>query len=171
MYQPGYAYHIKDSYFLKVNDPTLLSNKEGGKYRPTYYCMKDPNTQLLWMVPLSKRVEKYRRHHNTKVQRYGSCITIVLGSYDGEDAAFLIQNMFPITGDYISHIHTRNGNPVPVHTAIQAEIARNMKRVKEIYKVNPKIVFTDMARLESMMFAELTVSSAPWEVAADREED
>ncbi|MCM1283773.1 MAG: hypothetical protein NC180_08525 [Muribaculaceae bacterium] len=40
-YREGYVYHIKDEYFMKVNDPNLMQNKENGNYRPTFYCMRD----------------------------------------------------------------------------------------------------------------------------------
>ncbi len=40
-YQEGYVYHIKDEYFIKANDPSLMQNKETGNYRPTFYCMHD----------------------------------------------------------------------------------------------------------------------------------
>ena len=37
IYSEGYVYHIKDSYFNKVNDNKLMANKENGNFRPTYY--------------------------------------------------------------------------------------------------------------------------------------
>ena len=49
----GYAYHIKDSYFAMANDPNLMQNKEQEKYRPTLYCVRDKETGILWMVPIS----------------------------------------------------------------------------------------------------------------------
>ena len=65
-YQEGYVYHIKDEYFTKANDPNLMQNKENGNYRPTFYCMRDEKTSLLWLVPLSSRVEKYLDHMHTR---------------------------------------------------------------------------------------------------------
>lgn len=53
VYQEGYVYHIKDEYFIKANDPNLMQNKENGNYRPTFYCMRDEKTTLLWLVSLS----------------------------------------------------------------------------------------------------------------------
>lgn len=37
----GYIYHIKDSFFDKVNDKNLMQNHERGKKRPTYFTIKD----------------------------------------------------------------------------------------------------------------------------------
>ena len=97
IYQEGYVYHIKDEYFEKVQDSNLMQNKEGGTYRPTFYCLRDNKTSLLWMVPLSSRVEKFKAIHDKQVAKYGKCLTIVLGEFDGKEAAFLLQNMFPIS--------------------------------------------------------------------------
>ena len=78
IYQEGYVYHIKDEYFEKVQDSNLMQNKEGGTYRPTFYCLRDNKTSLLWMVPLSSRVEKFKAIHDKQVAKYGKCLTIVL---------------------------------------------------------------------------------------------
>lgn len=114
IYQEGYVYQIKDEYFEKVQDGNLMQNKENGTYRPTFYCLRDEKTSLLWMVPLSSRVQKYKAIHDKQEQKYGRCLTIVLGKFDGKEAAFLLQNMFPVRDYYLDHIHTRNNNPVPV---------------------------------------------------------
>ena len=60
LFQEGFVYHIKDEYFLKANDVMLMQNKEGGSYRPTYFALKDCETSLLWMVPMSARFSKYK---------------------------------------------------------------------------------------------------------------
>ncbi len=134
LYQEGYVYHIKDEYFEKVNDNMLMQNKENGTYRPTFYCLKDEKTSLLWMVPLSSRVDKFRAIHDKQAKKYGRCLTIVLGEFDGKSAAFLLQNMFPVTEYYLDHIHTRNNNPVPVKHSIHSEINTNMKRLRQLHK-------------------------------------
>ena len=69
IYQEGYVYHIKDEYFEKVQDSNLMQNKEGGTYRPTFYCLRDNKTSLLWMVPLSSRVEKFKAIHEDVYKR------------------------------------------------------------------------------------------------------
>ena len=63
IYQEGYVYHIKDEYFEKVRDSNLMQNKEGGTYRPTFYCLRDNKTSLLWMVPLR---DYYLDHIDTR---------------------------------------------------------------------------------------------------------
>ena len=159
IYQEGYVYHIKDEYFQKVQDNNLMQNKENGTYRPTFYCLQDEKTSLLWMVPLSTRVQKFKAIHDKQVRKYGRCLTIVLGEFDGKDAAFLLQNMFPIREYYLDHIHTRNNNPVPVKYSIHKEVSTNMKRLRQLHSRGKKVVFSDISRLEKIMLAELQNSS------------
>ncbi|WP_129721394.1 type III toxin-antitoxin system CptIN family toxin [Xylanivirga thermophila] len=153
--ESGYAYHIKDDFFKNVNDHYLMNNKENGHYRPTYYCMRDKNTGLLWMIPMSSKADKYQAIYDKQVARYGKCLTIVIGKYDGKRAAFLLQNMFPITEKYLDHIHTKKGNPVPIHTTIQKIINTNMKQLLHLIKLNKKVVFPDVKNIEKMMLLEL----------------
>lgn len=120
---------------------TLCKNKENGNYRPTFYCMRDEKTSLLWLVPLSSRVEKFQAIYNKQIEKYGNCLTIVMGEYDGKQAAFLLQNMLPITEKYLDHIHTRNNNPVPVKYSIQTEIRTKMKRILHSMLVEKRLFF------------------------------
>ena len=155
-YQEGYVYHIKDEYFIKANDPNLMQNKENGNYRPAFYCMRDEKTSLLWLVPLSSRIEKFQAIYDKQIEKYGNCLTIVMGEYDGKQAAFLLQNMFPITEKYLDHIHTRNNNPVPVKYSIQTEISTKMKRILQLHARGKKIVFPNISKLEHLMLEEAT---------------
>ena len=148
-------YHIKDDYFNKVQDKMLMQNKEGGNYRPTYYALRDEETSLLWMVPMSAKYDKYKALHDKQVSKYGRCLTIVLGEFRDRSAAFLLQNIFPITPHYLDHVHTKSGNPLPVKHSIQQTIQRNMKQIRQIHIRGRKIVFTDIDRLQKLMLEEL----------------
>ena len=61
------------------------------------------------MIPVSSRVSKYMRIYNSEIQTNKKCDTIVFGNVLGCKKAFLIQNMCPITSDYVKMntlIHT-----------------------------------------------------------------
>lgn len=154
LYLEGYVYHIKDEYFKKVNDDKLMQNKENGQYRPTYFCLKDTSTSLLWVVPMSTKYEKYKQIAEKQKAKYGKSLGIVLGEYDGRKSVFLIQNMFPITENYLDHIHTRNGNPVPVKKSLQEIIKSRVKQTKILLSKGKKVVFSDVERLEKIMIEE-----------------
>lgn len=114
--QSGFYYHIKDAFFEEAQDNSLMANKEGGNYRPHYLAIQDSsNPEIYWMVPVSSKFEKYQEIHNRQIARYKKCTKIVLGKCGGRNAAFLIQNAFPITADYFDHIHTSKGIPLTLH--------------------------------------------------------
>lgn len=157
-FQEGYVYHIRDEYFSKAQDDKLMQNKENGTYRPTFLCLRDTgNEGLLWMVPMSTRVEKFQAICDKQRAKYGKCLTIVIGEFDGRNAAFLLQNMFPVTEKYLDHIHTRNGNPVPVKYTIAQEVRSNMQRLRQLINRGQKVVFPDVKRLEKLMLSELQI--------------
>lgn len=52
-------YIIKEKFFEDMPDPYLKGNKAGN--RPHYYCFEDTSTGIYWMIPLSSRIDKYRR--------------------------------------------------------------------------------------------------------------
>ena len=86
----GYFYHISDSFFSEANDSSLMSNKENGGYRPHFLAMTDSrNPDILWMVPVSSKFQKYKKFHDAQMARYHKCTKVVLGKFAGKDAAFL----------------------------------------------------------------------------------
>jgi hypothetical protein len=149
--KPGYVYHIKDIYFDAAKDDKLMRNYEGGAYRPTYFCVRDEKTGLLWVIPMSTRTGKYTAIVQKDIDRYGVCLKIVLGKYANVGAAFLLQNMFPILPKYIDHIHMVNHNPVPVNTRLQSIIDRNFRDILRLHRRGIRIVFPDITRLEKLM--------------------
>lgn len=60
-------YIIKDKFFEDMPDPYLKGNKAGN--RPHYYCLEDTSTGIYWMIPLSSRIDKYRRIMEKKKKR------------------------------------------------------------------------------------------------------
>ena len=157
--KPGYVYHIKDLYFEVAKDDKLMRNHEGGSYRPTYFCLKDEKTGLLWVVPMSSRVEKYQAIVDKDIERHGKCLKIYIGEYANRQNAFLFQNMFPILSKYISHIHKIQQNPVPVNGRLQTLLDRNFREVLRLHKRGAKVVFPDISRLEKLMMDELAAES------------
>ena len=72
--QSGFFYHIKDIFFEEANDPTLMSNKEYGNYRPHFLAIKDSQNPLIfWMVPISSKYDKYQKIYNQQILKYKKC--------------------------------------------------------------------------------------------------
>jgi len=115
------------------------------------YCIKDNKYDIYWMIPISSQYDKYADIKNQLLQKGKKCNGIVLGEFDGKKAAFLIQNMFPVTLKYIDHIHTKNGNPVPVNKKLQGIIKKNTKSLIAISERGVKVTFTDIIRLRNKL--------------------
>jgi hypothetical protein len=63
------------------------------------------------MIPLSSRIEKYKRIMEKKKQAGKPCdILHIVKLDDSRESAFLIQDMFPITEKYIEREYTIAGN-------------------------------------------------------------
>lgn len=152
-FKAGYLYHIKDKYFDVVNDDNLMQNHEKGKKRPTYFTIKDK--EILWFIPISSKIEKYKKIIERKTERYGFCNTIIIRKIAGEDTAILLQNAFPTLEKYIDHVHTINGVPLKVPTDLQHEIKGLFKNMLGLKKRGTNLFFTDIDKLKEKMLEEI----------------
>jgi len=113
----------------------------------------------MWVIPMSRRIDKYQAIVNKDIERYGKCIKIFIGEYANKQNAFLFQNMFPILPKYIDHIHMIQQNPVPVRQQLQTTLDRNFREVLRLHKLGAKVVFPDITRLEKLMLVELAADT------------
>ena len=154
--QEGYFYHVKDKFYQDVNDSTLMSNKEGGGYRPHYFAVRDSkNSDIFWLVPVSSKYAKYRAFYDTQIAKYHKCTKVVLGKFSGANHAFLIQNAFPVTADYFDHIHTRFGQPATIAARTGKEIIRCLKSNLALHRRGINLFFADMDRVYALMEKKL----------------
>ena len=149
----GYIYHIKDDFFNKINDNGLMINHENGKSRPTYFVIKDKN--ILWFIPLSSKVSKYKPIIGQKIRKYGSCKSIMIREIAGIETVILLQNAFPILEKYIDHSHMIKGKPLKVINSIKNEILNNFKYLLALKKQGINLFFTDIDEIKSKMEEEL----------------
>ena len=56
---------------------------------------------------------------------------------------------------FIDHIHTKNGNPVPVKKELQKIIKKNVKALLSLNNRGIKVTFTDISRLRTLMQEQL----------------
>ena len=154
--QEGYFYHLSDLFFEEVKDPSLMSNKENGGYRPHYFAIRDGrNPDIFWMVPVSSRYDKYKAFYDSQVSRYHRCTKVVLGKFAGNDHAFLIQNAFPVISTYFDHIHTRFGAPATISAATGKEIIRCLKSNLALHRKGITLFFADIDGIYSKMEQKL----------------
>ena len=153
----GYLYHIKNEFFDVINDASLMQNHERGKKRPTYFTIRDKD--ILWFIPLSSKVEKYKIIIDKKIKKYGFCNTILIKQIKGKEHAILLQNAFPTLEKYIDHIHTINGIPVKVVDSLKNEILSNFKHMLKLKEKGINLFFTDIDKIKKQIEEENLVKS------------
>ena len=150
----GYVYHVKKEYFELANDGMLMKNHEGNSTRPNYFCLKNENDGIIWFIPMSSKVEKYKTILENKINKYKKCDTIVIGNYRGKEHAFLIQNMFPITEKYIDHIDTVYGKAIQVATGTRREIVDKVNKIFKLKENGINLIFPDVDRIKNVLLEE-----------------
>ncbi len=154
----GAFYFIDDQFYFDFPDSKLMHNKSaqlGANHdRPCFFAFQDAQTGLFWMIPFSSRVDKYRQLHKQKVERYGRCDTILFGQVLGYEKAFLIQNMFPVSSDYVkSQYLDRNHITVKVDGAFERELTKTANQVLKKVRKGVKLIFTDVLAIEAALLA------------------
>ncbi len=151
--QTGCLYHIKDEYFDKINEKGLMINHENGHSRPSYLAIKEHN--ILWFIPLSTKVDKYKNIVEKKKKKYGKCSTIMIKRIAGQDQAILLQNAFPTLEKYIKSRHTKDGIVVKISYNVQKEIINNFEYLLSLKSKGLNLFFTDIDYINNLMNEEL----------------
>lgn len=150
----GHFYFLDDKYFEDFPDDRLMKNKEAinGMVhdRPCFYAFQDEKTKLYWMIPFSSQTEKYTRIYNGKVAKYGKCDTIVFGKVLGHKKAFLIQNMCPVTEQYIKneYIDDESTMPVKVDGIFEKVLRKKANKVLALQRRGINLIFPDVLKIE-----------------------
>ena len=146
----GHFYFIKDSFYENLSDCNLMANKgndvEGGG-RPCHYCFK--NGDYYWMIPISSRTKKFHAIYDKKVDKRGFCDGIRFGFVNGNERAFLIQNCFPITEEYIDEEYKINKNTVSVTISkeLSNELNGLVRKVIRLYEKGVNMPLTDLKKI------------------------
>ena len=107
------------------------------------------------MIPLSSRIDKYKRLIEKRKKAGKPCdILHVVKLDNGRESAFLIQDMFPITEEYIEREYTIAGNHLMLSSEHAArEIEKKARKVMAMLKRGVKFTPTQpdaIAILEKM---------------------
>jgi hypothetical protein len=113
------------------------------------------------MVPVSSQYGKYKVLHDRMVEKYNRCTKIVLGRCGGKDAAYLIQNAFPVTSDYLDHIHTHQGKPLTLHKTTADTVIKCLTNNLRLHNRGINLFFADIDRLLQIMKDHLAETSLP----------
>lgn len=151
---------LNNQYYKDFPDDKLMKNKEVvdgiSHNRPCFFAFPDRDVpEILWLVPVSSKYDKYKALYDKKVARYGRCNTIRFGTLLGKQAAFLIQNICPVTQNYILEIYKdKNSKPIEVDGRIVRDVIRNAQEVIAKVKRGANIVFPDINAIYAALKAQ-----------------
>ena len=142
---------MSDEYCDKFSRHGVMSNKEttsdGLHRRPCFYAVQDINDEnIYWMIPIFSQIEKYRKLLEEKLKRYRVYDGLEFGYVQGREAAFLLQNICPVTEKYIveKYIDEHTGKDVSIPNDLMRKIDAKAKKVMNKYYQGTKIVITDL---------------------------
>ena len=157
-YKEGYAYHIRDEYLELVHDCNIKQKPGNGSSYPAYLCKKDTSSGVLWMIPMSTNITKYKAVYDREMTRYNHCYSIVIGAYDTGVTAFLIQEMYPVLEKHVLHTHTRKGKAVVISPALKSEIRHCFNKSMELSNKGIKCIYPDINRIKQIILSEENLS-------------
>lgn len=145
-------YFLSDQYYIDFPDDKLMQNKDMidgiRRSRPCFLAFPDSKNPLIyWLVPISSRYEKYQKIAQSKIEKYGRCNTIRFGTVLGRNAAFLIQNMCPVTEFYLTAYIDKNKVPLRLDDRIVEDVTKNAREVLAIARRGAKVIFPDVFKL------------------------
>lgn len=150
--EDGKFYFIKQEFFEIFNEYNLMQNKENGNKRPCYFCFRDDiDKDIIWFVPISSKVEKYKRIYEYKRKKYNKVYNFVFGKLLGKEKVFLIQNMFPTTEKFIEGKYMSKNKDVKIPEGLKREIISNARNTIILSKHSTNIIYYDINKMKSVL--------------------
>lgn len=96
--EQGRLYFVKEEYYDKYGQFGLMYNKEnvdGTEHnRLCCYLFKYSESNILWMIPLSTKIDKYEKEFDNSIKKYGICDNISFGYVLGKNVPFYYKICF-----------------------------------------------------------------------------
>jgi hypothetical protein len=107
-------YLVKDEYFNTFPSANWMWNK--GENRP-YYFSFTASDGLMWLIPMSTKTAAYKAKIRKEEDRRGkgNCTYYHIGQVFGQECAFIVSGLLPITDAYILRAYCLNQQPYVVH--------------------------------------------------------
>lgn len=160
----GCFYFISEQFYDEFQDRGLMKNKDGepgGRGgRPCFFTFPDSdNPDILWLIPISSKVEKYKVIQQKIVRKYKSCNTLHFCDFLGKERAFLIQNIFPVTKDYIDELYVNQRNKeIRIALKDERQIIRKAKTAFRLHYRGTKVFFVDIEFIKKELVKKLNLT-------------
>ena len=152
----GKFYFIKDSFFDIFKEYKLMQNKENGNKRPCYFCFNDlENEEIIWFVPISSKVDKYKSIYENKKKTKKKVYNFVFGKVLGKEKTFLIQNIFPTTQEYIESKYKNKEQDVEIAETLKKEIIETSINVIKLANKGIHIPFYNILKMKNILLRDI----------------
>ena len=155
-------YFLEDQYYRDFPDDKLMRNKDTidgiPHSRPCFLAFPDSQNPLIfWLIPISSKYMKYQKIAQAKIEKRGRCNTIRFGTVLGRNAAFLIQNMCPVTERYLTAYIDKNDQPIRLDDRVVEDVTKNAREVLSIARRGAKIIFPDVFAIYQELERQLSL--------------
>jgi hypothetical protein len=128
--------------------------------RPCFYTFPDEeDSNIFWMVPISSQVDGeggYKEINEDKIKKFGKNNGLSFGFVRGREAAFLIQNICPVTSKYIveEYIDCMTNNPVSIPNDLKREINAKARTLIRLSKQGKVVTLTNVIKILEILKKE-----------------
>ena len=124
-----------------------ISDEKGKHNRPCFLAKQIG--ERFWLIPISSKVEKYQRIYEEKTSKYPSYDGIKFGYVNGKKRAFLLQNIFPVTEDFVSEMYMLNDGKTPatVNKKFAETLRKSAEKIIRLNSKGIKITLTDINKI------------------------
>lgn len=152
----GLFYFINEDLCRLYPNAGLMNLSKGQMQdRPCLCVAISHSGNVFWMVPISSKTDKYRTIYRNKMAKRGVCDTLVFGNVLDSEKTFLIQNIFPVTAEFITGLYiSKNGIPVLMEQDLMMEIISKSHKVMSLEKHGIRIAFTDIFHMLDILVPE-----------------
>lgn len=158
----GNFYFLSNDYYTKYKAYGIMQTIEtiGDEThkRPSFYTIPDDEyPDIYWMIPISSKIDKYKKIYNDKLDKHpdwNDYDGLEFGYVRGREAAFLLQNICPVTSTYIveEYIDCMTNSPVSIPNDLKRKLNAKARKIIRLAKRGTKITLTDtMAILADLL--------------------
>lgn len=111
------------------------------------------------MIPVSSKVSKYELEYQKSIDKYGICDNISFGYVLGEKCAFLPQNLFPITEEYIKNMYVdkNTSKPITIPADLMAELNKKARKKIRYNQSGKQLGMTNITKIyDELMNKDVT---------------
>lgn len=149
----GNFYFISDDYYAKYKQYGVMKTREDADGeatgRPSFYTIPDDEyPDIYWMIPISSQIDKYKALYKNKLDNHPNWKDydgLEFGYVRGRQAAFLLQNICPVTSTYIveEYIDCMTNAPVSIPNDLKRKLNAKARKIVRCAKSGTKLTLTD----------------------------